>query len=151
MKSADPDLVVLEARRWLGTPYHHQASLPGVGCDCLGLARGVWRELIGREPEAIPPYSTAWGEVGRVETMAEGARRWMIEIDPSDAVRGDVVLFRMRQGAIAKHCGILSGHDDRAGVKRFIHAYERVGVREEYLTKAWQRRIAFAFRYPEIM
>ena len=29
--------------RWIGTPYRHQASLKGVGCDCLGLVRGVWR------------------------------------------------------------------------------------------------------------
>ena len=38
---------VASARGWLGTPYHHQASLKGVGCDCLGLLRGVWREVIG--------------------------------------------------------------------------------------------------------
>ena len=37
---------VLEAATgWIGTPYRHQASQKGVGCDCLGLVRGVWREL----------------------------------------------------------------------------------------------------------
>jgi NlpC/P60 family putative phage cell wall peptidase len=56
---------------------------------------------------------------------------------------GDVILFRMRAGAIAKHVGILSGQS------RFIHAYERTGVIEEHLTPAWQRRIAFVFRFPE--
>ncbi|MGG2476222.1 peptidase P60, partial [Rhizobium sp. BR5] len=25
------------AQGWIGTPYRHQASLQGVGCDCLGL------------------------------------------------------------------------------------------------------------------
>ena len=49
------DEIVEAARAWLGTPYHHQASLRGVGCDCLGLVRGVWRELYGPEPEAAPP------------------------------------------------------------------------------------------------
>ena len=38
--------VVVEARRWLGTPYLHQASECGVGADCLGLLRGVWRGVI---------------------------------------------------------------------------------------------------------
>jgi cell wall-associated NlpC family hydrolase len=33
--------IVAEARTWIGTPYRHQASLKGVGCDCLGLVRGV--------------------------------------------------------------------------------------------------------------
>lgn len=49
--------IVAEARRWIGTPYRHQASLCGVGCDCLGLLRGVWRALIGPEPERIGAYS----------------------------------------------------------------------------------------------
>ncbi|MDA3887796.1 MAG: peptidase, partial [Allgaiera sp.] len=50
MTSADPERVVAIARFWLGTPYHDQASLRDVGCDCLGLARGVWREVVGPEP-----------------------------------------------------------------------------------------------------
>ena len=44
--------VVVEARRWLGTPYLHQASECGVGADCLGLLRGVWRGVIGPELDA---------------------------------------------------------------------------------------------------
>jgi NlpC/P60 family putative phage cell wall peptidase len=66
------------ARSWLGTPYHDQASLRGVGCDCLGLARGVWREVVGPEPFPIPPYSRDWGETGPREVLADGARRMMI-------------------------------------------------------------------------
>ena len=45
--------VVLAARAWIGTPYLHQASVKGAGCDCLGLLRGVWRELRGEEPEQL--------------------------------------------------------------------------------------------------
>ena len=56
------DLVVAEARSWIGTPYQHQASLKGVGCDCLGLVRGVWRALYGEEPEHVPAYSRDWAE-----------------------------------------------------------------------------------------
>lgn len=139
---ADPERVVAAARSWLGTPYHDQASLRGVGCDCLGLARGVWREVVGPEPVLVPPYSRDWGEVGAREVLAEGARRIMIEIDPVRASAGALVLFRMRAGAIAKHVGILTG----AGT--FVHAYERMGVIEEAITPSWRRRIAFAFLYP---
>jgi NlpC/P60 family putative phage cell wall peptidase len=80
--------------------------------------------------------------------LAEAARAAMIELDVAEACTGDVILFRMRAGAIAKHVGILSGTDSRAR-SHFIHAYERTGVIEEHLTPAWQRRIAFAFRFPE--
>ena len=51
----DSETIVRCARGWLGTPYHHQASVKGVGCDCLGLIRGLWRELCGPEPEKMPP------------------------------------------------------------------------------------------------
>ena len=142
MSPADPDRVIAAARAWLGTPYHDQASLRDVGCDCLGLARGVWREVVEPEPFPIPPYSRDWGESGPREVLAEGARRMMIEVAPAAAGPGALVLFRMKPRAIAKHVGILTGRDS------FLHAYERLGVIEEPLTPSWRRRIAFAFLFP---
>jgi NlpC/P60 family putative phage cell wall peptidase len=142
LRAADPDLVVAAARRWLGTPYHDQASVRGVGCDCLGLARGVWREVVGPEPFLVPPYTRDWGETGSREVLAKGARAAMIEIESADAGPGALLLFRMRPGAIAKHVGIMTTES------RFIHAHERLGVIEEPLTQAWRRRVAFAFWFP---
>jgi NlpC/P60 family putative phage cell wall peptidase len=141
-RPANPDAVVAAARAWLGTPYHDQASLKGVGCDCLGLARGVWRDVVGAEPVPVPPYSRDWGETGRREVLFEGAAQAMIGIPVESAGPGDMILFRMRRGAIAKHVGILTAPD------RFVHSYDRLGVVEEPLTDAWRRRIAFAFRFP---
>jgi NlpC/P60 family putative phage cell wall peptidase len=147
-----PARIVKATRRWIGTPYHDQASVRGVGCDCLGLLRGVWRDVVGPEPlddtRPVPPYSRDWGEVGPIEVLADAARAAMIELNISDARTGDVILFRMRAEAIAKHCGILSGTDRNGRPHRFIHAYERTGVIEEHLTAAWRRRIAYAFRFP---
>ena len=141
-RPADPRSVIASARGWLGTPYHDQASVKGVGCDCLGLARGVWREVVGSEPLPVPPYSRDWGETGPHEVLADAAARVMIRIDPDEAGAGAVVLFRMRAATIVKHVGILTSADS------FIHSYERLGVIEEPLTTAWQRRIAFAFLFP---
>ena len=142
MIAANPALVIAAVRGWLGTPYHDQASLKGVGCDCLGLVRGVWRELFGAEPLPLPPYSRDWGEAGSREPLAEAARSVMVEIPVADLAPGALILFRMRSGAVAKHCGILVAPD------RFIHAYERTGVVEVPLDHAWRRRIAFAFLFP---
>lgn len=144
MKTADPERVVAAARRWLGTPYHDQASVIGVGCDCLGLARGVWRDVVGPEPFPIPPYSRDWGETGPHEVMAEAARTCMIEIEPSQAGAGGLLLFRMMPRTIAKHVGIQTGDD------RFVHAHERLGVIEEPLTPTWRRRITWALLFPRI-
>jgi NlpC/P60 family putative phage cell wall peptidase len=140
--TADPNHVVAVARSWLGTPYHDQASLRGVGCDCLGLARGVWREVVGDEPFPIPPYSRDWGETGPSEVLADGARCMMPEIALDGVRLGALILFRMTPRAIAKHVGILTAPDC------FIHAYERLGVIEEVLTPTWRRRIACAFLFP---
>jgi NlpC/P60 family putative phage cell wall peptidase len=142
VKPTDPARVVTAARGWLGTPYHDQASIREVGCDCLGLVRGVWREVVGDEPLEVPPCSRDWGEVGHVEVLAEAAATVMLPTNPAQLEPGTLLLFRMRRGAIAKHAGIVTG----AGT--FIHAYERLGVIEELLTHAWRRRIAFAFLLP---
>ena len=62
MMAGPVDPVVEAARGWIGTPYVHQACIRGVGCDCLGLIRGLWRDLIGPEPEAVPAYAPDWSE-----------------------------------------------------------------------------------------
>ena len=142
MIAADRELVITATRGWLGTPYHDQGSVKGVGCDCLGLVRGVWRELYGPEPMPIPPYSRDWGETGAREPLAEAACKVMIELPTAGLVPGALLLFRMRAGAVAKHCGIVAVPD------RFIHAYERTGVVEVSLDAAWRRRIAFVFLFP---
>ena len=144
MNRADPVLIVAAARSWLGTPYHDQASVKGAGVDCLGLARGVWREVVGPEPLSVPPYSRDWGEVLAAEVLAEGAAGWLLPIPLGEAGPGSVVLFRMMPGAIAKHVGILTG------AATFIHAFQGIGVIEDEMTRAWRRRLAFAFDFPGI-
>ena len=151
--------IIAEARSWIGTPYQHQASLKGVGCDCLGLVRGVWRAMLGPEPETIPGYSSDWGEVAAQETMLAAARRHLIEIDPTAAEAGDVLVFRMRPGRVAKHAGILSGcapptpalPHKGGGRLRFIHAQEGGPVCEVALSPWWLRRLAGVFAFPGVL
>ena len=138
------DAVVSEARRWLGPPYRHQASLRGDGTDCLGLVRGVWRTVVGDEPEKPPPYTSDWAEAVGEETLLAAARRHLREIPIGAANSGDVLLFRMALGSPAKHAGIVSGED------RIIHAYWGRGVCETRLVPWWRRRIAAAFRFPAV-
>lgn len=140
-----PD-VVAEARRWIGTPYLHQASLRGAGTDCLGLLRGVWREVIGAEPVRIPAYTMDWSEPTGDEAMLHAARRWLVEQPSGMPEQGDVLLFRMREGSVAKHVGIVG---EAGGHLTFIHAYTGHGVVENALSAPWARRIAGRFAFPK--
>ena len=133
------------ARAWIGTPYHHQASTKGAGTDCLGLLRGVWRAVYGAEPCAMPPYSMDWSEAGAREDLMQAADTWLIRKDISDAATGDVLLFRMRAGAVAKHLGIVGA----VGLNpTFIHAYSGHGVIESPLSDPWARKIAARYQFP---
>lgn len=156
--------IVAEARRWLGTPYQHQASLRGVGTDCLGLVRGIWRALYGVEAEAVPPYSPGWAEAGpgaglgagpgagpragtvagKGETLLHAAQRHLVQIEGADLQAGDVLLFRPRMDGPVRHCAIAS----QTGW--IIHAYWGRAVAETALTRWWRRRHVASFRFPEI-
>ena len=141
------EAIVARARAWIGTPYRHQASCRGAGTDCLGLLRGVWRETLGPEPEAVPGYTADWSEPGRREDLLDAARRNLVEIARSEMRPGDVLVLRMRETGVAKHVGILGA--SAAGVPTLIHAYSGCGVVESSLTPAWARRIAGVFRFPD--
>lgn len=163
--------VVTIARRWIGTPYQHQASCLGAGCDCLGLIRAIWRELYEVEPEQAPAYTMDWGETRAHELLWQAASRHLLAKPLAAPQVGDVLLFRMRHGCVAKHLGIQSRIESDTGAMQqhaggegdnqsgrqpgeqggaaFIHAYSGRGVQEHALSPAWQRRIVARFSFPE--
>ncbi len=136
---------VAEARRWIGTPYVHQAAMRGAGTDCLGLLRGIWAVLYGAEPETVPAYTQDWAEPGNNEELWQAAQRWLVEVPERDLMLGDVILFRMRTGSIAKHIGIVSSIEPEPC---FIHAYTGHGVIESPLSAPWRRKIVARFEFP---
>jgi NlpC/P60 family putative phage cell wall peptidase len=136
--------IVAEARTWIGTPYRHQASLKGIGCDCLGLVRGVWRAVCGAEPEPVPAYAPDWAEASRCEALALAGQRHLVEIELAQFAPGDVLLFRWRNGFVAKHAAIVTASD------LMVHAHDGAAVAEVALAPWWRRRLAYAFRFPGV-
>jgi NlpC/P60 family putative phage cell wall peptidase len=137
--------IVTAARAWAGTPYHHQQSVKGVGTDCLGLIRGIWRDVYGAEPELPPPYTPDWADATGEETLLHAAGRHLLAIDLTSARPGDVLLFRYRLRLPAKHMGILIAPN------RVLHATEGQPASDFHLTPWWTRRIAAAFCFPGVM
>lgn len=136
-----PERVVSAAREWLGTPYRHRASTLGAGCDCLGLLRGVWRTLYGDEPMVAPPYRASIRDPENAGALRLASERFLLPAEgPVEA--GQVVLFRLAGLEEPKHCAIMVAGD------RFIHAQEKLGVVEAYLTDGWARRVNGRFWFP---
>lgn len=134
--------IIAEARSWIGTPHRHQASVKGAGCDCLGLVRGVWRGCIGDKPEAPSPYAPDWAEATGDEALASAALRHMVPVATDQFTGGDVLLFRWRDGCVAKHIAIATFE------RSMIHAHDGASVCEVTLAPWWRRRLAFAFSFP---
>ncbi|MGA8751105.1 MAG: NlpC/P60 family protein [Pseudolabrys sp.] len=137
--------IVAETRRWIGTPYRHQASLIGVGCDCLGLVRGVWRAVVGDEPERAPPYASDWAEATGDESLADAAARHLIAIPLASVASGDLILFRWRANLPAKHAAIVTTPD------MMVHAHDGAAVAEVAIAPWWRRRLAYAFKFPGVI
>lgn len=145
--------VIEEALSWIGTPYKHQASLKGVGCDCLGLVRGVWRVIVGEEPEPMRPYSAWWAEKTRREQMRELADKYLVPI-PAAPYRtgaspfrdGALLLIRPHPQGAAKHAAVMIAPDI------IVHAYE--GAREvaaDQIPRSWREKIVTAYDYPGVV
>lgn len=131
--------IINETRSWIGTPYLHQASVKNVGCDCLGLVRGVWRAVYGSEPEATPAYSPDWAESAKREQLAFAARRHMREIEPDNFQSADLLIFRWRPHIPAKHLAIATS------LTTMVHAQQGAEVCEVPISNWWRRHIAYAF------
>lgn len=96
--------IIAAARSFIGTPFHHQARLPGVGLDCIGVpvcaARTVGLPVVDstdyrRRPSPKDPdflIRHLARNLDRVET-------------PQPA---DVVCFGWRDSALAYHLGIMT-------------------------------------------
>ena len=132
--------IVAITRSWIGTPYHHQESLKGIGYDCLGLLRGVWREFYGVEnPEDMPNYSPSWGDHRTDDPLMMVANKYFTKV--KEPKEGDLLLFRMRRGMAVKHCAIVSGP------AKMIHAYSGHEVREDDIIEWWEKKLVGAFKF----
>jgi len=134
--------ILSAARTWIGTPYRHQASLIGVGCDCLGLIRGVWLQIYGFETASIPPYAQFGKDPKGALQLVDAAKKYLLPVEKA-IVPGHVVLFQLHRKIPARHCGIILENN------QFIHAKERQGVVIVSLSAGWHRRIHSIYAFPK--
>lgn len=136
--------IVTAARTWIGTPFHHQARLKGVGVDCIGLVIGVARELALIAPDFD---IAAYPRVPDGKTLLPLAREHMREI-PREAMQpGDVVVVSFDRDP--QHFGILG--DYRHGGLSIIHGASDPGrVIETRLMFSSAMHFVAAFALPGV-
>ena len=138
--------VCAEALEWLGTPYRFQASLKGVGADCIGLLTGVARQL-GIIPADFqtPWYDPEFHVHHDRELYAELlAAHGCTPIALPLAEPADILLFQFRPYRVASHGAFL------IDAERVVHAAFRRQVVCHRLDATWTRRLAWVFRLPEV-
>jgi cell wall-associated NlpC family hydrolase len=86
--------IVLAAKEWLGTPYHHHARIKRAGADCAMFPLAVYQEcgVLPREYEP-PHYSVQWHLHRSQELYLDEIEKFVVEIDtlPQPA---DFIVFR---------------------------------------------------------
>ena len=136
--------IVELARRWIGTPFHHAESFRAVGCDCLGLVRGIWRDHYSTDAPIPPVYAPDWLRDGSDEILHTALKAHLVKVDDEELKAGQVLLFRWRSEWPASHVGIATSAD------KMIHAHDGCGTCEVSLPAAWRRRMIARFAFPPI-
>ena len=143
--------IAAAARAWIGTPWHHQQTLKGIGCDCAGLVRGVVIEL-----GLMPPDLSAWPKAeafigyGRRpdgRSMRLACETYMQPIERSALQIGDVVLNGWRLEP-PQHLGIIV--EQRYGDWVLVHASPGGVIEERVIYERRYWRYVQGYRLPGV-
>lgn len=125
--------ILWTARQWVGTPYHHQGRVKGVGCDCIGLIIGVCQE-IGLINFDFTNYERTPDGTAMMQELEKHCT------PTNNPEPGDLLVFRIKRNP--RHVGLLTD----GGI---IHAYQSAGkVVEHSLDQWWSDRVIGAFVLP---
>jgi cell wall-associated NlpC family hydrolase len=137
--------IVDEAREWIGTPYVHQQARKQMAADCIGLVRGIGRDLdVFDFDENNPEHRRflAYPMGGIPKLLVEALNKYFIRVRWTPQY-GDIVLFSIDNRTT--HVGIIS--DPSKGT--VVHALARNGkVVEARVKEALMP--AGVWRYPRV-
>lgn len=146
MKNSNISPIVIQARTWLGTPFHHQARLKGKGCDCLGLIVGVVDELGLKDVHGR--LLSSYDEITYPKEpdgayLIDKLTDILIEVPIADARAGDLALFKVRENP--QHLAILTDYENTLGM---IHSFAPSRrVVEHRLDEDWKSRLLKVYRW----
>lgn len=132
--SNENDIMIAAARRCLGTSFHHQGRMPGIGLDCIGLV------IVGLRAAGLPVQDR--NDYGRrpdgTSLVAALEAHQAQRVDQITA--GDILLFRYDRQP--QHVALATGP------ATMIHSFAPAGkVVETGIGPYWQRRLTAIYRF----
>ena len=132
--------IIDKAREFIGTPFHHQARLKGIGIDCVGLLVCVANEL------GIPIQDrTVYTSNPDGVTLKKELDQALNQIYLTEVAAGDVLVFWYTKRQYPQHVAIKTD----IGI---IHAHQSIHIVTEHsIPPKWQKRIMLAYKYPGVI
>ena len=145
--SVTKEQIVVQARTWLGTAFHHQGRVKHVGVDCIGLIVCVVRELelVNEAGEFLADYDyTQYSRTPDGFTLKSKLDTHLQPIPVEEIGPGDVLLFRFNKNP--QHVAFVTDRLD--GDLSILHCYSTSNfVAEHRLDDKWRNLIVAAYRF----
>lgn len=140
--------VVRVARGYLGTPFHHQARLPGVGLDCAGVVICAGRALGLLAPDFDV---TGYGRTPDGVSLLGWCRDSLHDVPRAEMAPGNVLCVAWE--TMPHHLAVLA--DYRHGGLSIVHSLDTIGkkrgqVIEHRLLFGPRLHFVAAFRFPGV-
>lgn len=136
--------IIAEARTWLGTKWHHQASLKGVGCDCIGLVAGVALACGIAEAQAfyVDWEILGYGRHPDPQMLMRACDRYLDRKADLTAEPADILVMRFEREP--QHFGIVTDTTPRTMIHSLAGARKVV---EHRIDELWQSRVVRVYSF----
>ena len=128
-----------EARKWVNTPYQHQARVMGAGVDCVQLVVGTGLATGALQLDSYFEKNKEWHGYSRTpnpRSLMEFTDRYLLRVPKHLYKLGDVLVFAWRPN-MPQHFSIVSALNPTY----MVHAHSHVRwCAEHVFDKEWQDR-----------
>jgi hypothetical protein len=131
--------IITYARSLLGTKFHHQGRLPGVGLDCVGVLVAIARKF-----ELTFHDLDGYSRRPDGETLLRELDLCLTRICPCDVKPGDILTFWDGEKGKARHACLAT---DRGMLHSVIRSRKVV---EHIMSEYWQTRLMVCYKFPGV-
>ncbi len=133
--------VVIVAKTYIGTPFHHLGRVKHVGIDCIGIILGVAEEL--EIPLIIHPEFKRYGRRAKQRPLLDYMNEQFVKTEKRE-IGSIVVSWFDRKTKEPSHMGIVTGIGQ-------VHTNGHLGIAiEEHWSPKWVTRIVGYYKYPGV-